>query len=323
MKAIVVRAFGGPEVLRVEEVPEPEPAPGQVLVAIEAVGVNPVETYLRSGTYPRKPELPWTPGSDAAGVVAAVGRGVKGLAAGDRVYAFSYGAGMPGVYAEKAALDARRAFPLPKALSFEQGAALGVPYATAHRALFGRADARKGERVLVHGASGGVGVAAVQLARAAGLTVFGTGGGAEGAAFVRSLGAHHAVDHRAPGYQDELMKLADGKGFDVIVEMLANVNLPADLALAAKRGRVVVVGSRGAVEVDPRLTMMKDLSVLGMSLSTLDDAELAGLHASLAEGLAGGALKPVIGKSFALADAPKAHEAVMSAGARGKIVLVP
>jgi NADPH2:quinone reductase len=320
MKAILVRAFGGPEVLKLEDVPEPRPGPGQVVVAVKAAGVNPVEAYVRAGMYPAKPELPYCPGSDAAGVVEAVGRGVKGVKAGDRVYV--YGA-VSGVYAEKALCATPRVFPLPKSLSFEQGAALGVPYGTARRALFQRGRAKKGETVLIHGASGGVGVAAVQLARAAGLKVLGTGGGGEGAAFVKALGAHAVFDHRAPGYQDEIVKATGGKGPDLIVEMLANVNLPADFALAAPRGRIVIVGSRGPVSIDARGTMMKDLDVLGMSLRNVDEKGVAAIHAALGKGLKSGALKPVIAKSFPLAEAARAHEAVMAPGARGKIVLIP
>ena len=320
MKAVVVRRFGGPEVLALEDAPEPRAQKGQLLVAVKAVGVNPVETYIRAGNYPRKPALPYVPGTDAAGVVEAAGpEDATGFKPGDRVYVYA----TAGAYAEKMTVEASRVFPLPSALSFEQGAALGVPYATAHRALFHRAAARKGETVLIHGASGGVGAAAVQLALRAGLTVIGTGGGAEGAAFVKSLGAHHALDHRAAGYQDEILKLTGGKGVDVVVEMLANVNLPADLALAAPRGRIAVVGSRGPVAIDPRAAMTKDLSVHGMSLWNMTDAERADVHADLGRGLADGSLKPVIGARFPLAEAAKAHEAVLASGARGKIVLTP
>ncbi len=319
MKAIVVRAFGGPEALILEEVADPKPGPGELLVDVRAIGVNPVDTYIRAGAYGRLPSLPYTPGTDAAGVVEAVGAGAP-FKAGQRVYV--YGA-VAGVYARKAVVEASRAFPLPDALSFEQGAALGVPYATAHRALFHHGGAKAGETALVHGASGGVGVAAVQLASAAGLTVIGTAGGAEGVAFVKSLGAAHALDHRAPGYLDEAVRLTGGRGPDLIVEMLANINLPEDLRVAAPRGRVVIVGSRGKVEIDPRATMSKDLVVRGMSLWNMGDAERAATHADLARGLASGALKPVIARTFALADAAKAHEAVLSPGARGKIVLRP
>jgi len=321
MKTLLVRAFGGPEVLKIEDVPDPKPGPGQVVVDVKAVGVNPVEVYVRAGTYPAKPELPYCPGSDAAGVVAAVGRGVKGARVGDRVFVFGT---VSGAYAEKTLCAASRVFALPKSLSFEQGAALGVPYGTAHRALFHRGRAKKGETVLIHGASGGVGVAAVQLARAAGLKVLGTGGGPEGAAFVKSLGAHAAFDHRAPGYQDEIRKSTAGKGPDLVVEMLANVNLPADLALAAPHGRIVVVGSRGPVTIDARAAMMKDLDVLGMSLRNLgSEKDVAALYEAIAKGLKSGALKPVLAKSFPLAEAGRAHEAVMTPGARGKIVLIP
>ena len=320
MKAIVVRAFGGPEVLKLEDVSDPAPGPGRILVEVKAVGVNPVETYVRAGTYGRLPALPYTPGTDAAGVVTALGEAARGFKLGDRVYVYGT---ETGAYAGLAVVETSRAWLLPASLSFEQGAALGVPYGTAHRALFHCGGAREGESVLVHGASGGVGVAAVQLARAAGLTVIGTGGGADGAAFVKSLGAHHALDHRAPGYQDEIRALTGGRGADVIVEMLANVNLPADLALAAPGGRIVVVGSRGPVTVDPRAAMSKDASILGMSLWNMSDADRAAVHAALAKGLASGALKPVLARSFPLAEAARAHEAVMSSGARGKIVLIP
>ena len=322
MKAILVRRFGGPEVLRLEDLPEPAAGDGEVLIAVKAIGVNPVDAYIRAGSYPTKPDLPYCPGTDAAGVVAAVGAGVKGFKEGDRVFLYLYGSA-GGSYAQKVSAAPSRVFPLPKALSFEQGAAIGVPYGTAHRALFHRANARQGETVLIHGASGGVGVAAVQLALAAGLTVIGTGGGAEGAAFVKSLGAHYAFDHRAAGYQDEILESTNGRGVDVVVEMLANVNLAADLALAAVRGRVVVVGSRGPAQIDPRAAMTKDASVLGMTMRNVSDADRAALYADLGGGLAGGTLRPMIGKTFALAQAPLAHEAVMASGARGKIVLIP
>lgn len=319
MKAIVVEKFGGPEVLRLRDVPEPKAGPGQVLVALKAIGVNPVDTYIRAGTYTRKAELPWTPGTDAAGFVEAAGTGAP-FKPGERVYI--YGAA-GGAYAEKAVVEASRAFPLADRLSFEQGAAIGVPYATAHRALFQSGGARRGETVLIHGASGGVGVATVQLALAAGLLVIGTAGGPEGAAFLDSLGVTHPLDHRKPGYLDEILKLTDARGPDLIVEMLANVNLADDLRLAAQRGRIVIVGSRGPVPIDPRLTITKDLTVRGMSLWNMTESEREHVHADLGKGLADGTLKPLIGAKFPLAEAFKAHAAILAPGARGKIVLIP
>jgi NADPH2:quinone reductase len=319
MKAIVVEKFGGPEVLRLKDVPEPKPGTGQVLVALKAIGVNPVDTYIRAGTYTRKAEVPWTPGTDAAGFVEAAGAGAP-FKPGERVYVCG---AVGGVYAEKAVVEGSRAFPLPDRLSFEQGAAIGVPYATAHRALFQSGGARRGETVLIHGASGGVGVATVQLALAAGLIVIGTAGGEGGAAFLKSLGVSYALDHRAPGYLDEILKLTDAKGPDLIVEMLANVNLADDLRLAAQRGRIVIVGSRGPVPIDPRLAMTKDLTVRGMSLWNMTEAEREHVHADLGKGLSDGTLKPLIGAKFPLAEAFKAHAAILAPGARGKIVLVP
>ena len=242
MKAIRVHKFGGPEVLQLDEVAEPTAGAGQVLVQVKAAGVNPVDTYIRSGTYAQTPALPYVPGGDAAGVVKAVGAGVTRLKPGDRVWVCR-GAG----YAEVAACDAALVHPLPAGLSFEQGAGVGVPYATAYRGLHHKAQARPGESVLVHGASGGVGIAAVQLAVAHGMTVIGTGGTERGRKLVAEHGAHHVLDHTSPDYTKRLMELTEGRGADVILEMLANVNLDCDLTLLAPKGRVVVKIGRAHV----------------------------------------------------------------------------
>lgn len=320
MKAIVIREFGPPEVMRLEEVPAPSPGPGQLLVRIRAAGVNPVETYIRSGTYTRTPSLPYTPGSDAAGVVEKTGDGVRSFASGDRVYTSGT---VTGAYAELAVCDASRVHPLPENVTFAQGAAVGIPYATAWRALFQKAKALPGETVLVHGASGGVGVAAVQIARAAGLHVIGTAGTAEGIELALREGAHHAFDHRATGYLERAVALTGGRGFDAILEMLANVNLPKDLKALAMGGRVVVIGSRGTAEIDPRDTMGRDASIVGMSLFNLPDADRFTVHAALVAGLGNGTLRPVVGREMPLASAAESHAAVMAPGAKGKIVLVP
>lgn len=313
MKAIRVSAFGPPDVLRVETVPDPTPGPNQVVVRVHAAGVNPVDTYIRSGAYARKPALPFTPGSDGAGEIVSVGDGVSNIGPGDRVYVYG---SITGMYAEQALCDVSSVFRLPGNVSFEQGAAVGVPYATAYYGLFQRGDAKPGETLLVHGASGGVGTAAVQIAAAHGLTVIGTAGTPEGRQRVLDEGAHQALDHSDPTY-------LDGVQADLVLEMLANVNLAKDLTILRPKGRVVVIGSRGKIEIDPRDTMSRDAAILGLILNNATPDELRSIHAAIGAGLANGTLRPVVGKRFALADAPAAHEAVMRSGAHGKIVLLP
>jgi NADPH2:quinone reductase len=320
MKAIRVREFGNPEVMQVEEVPDLRPGPGQVVVRVKAAGVNPVDNYIRSGTYARKPALPYTPGTDAAGVVEAVGEGVLGVKVGDRVYTAGT---LSGAYAEQALCEESQVHPLPQNASFAQGAAVHVPYATAYRALFQIAKAAPAEWVLVHGASGGVGTAAVQLARAAGLKVIGTAGSQKGRGLVAAQGAHHVLDHRSAGYLEQALTLTGGRGVDLILEMLANVNLGQDLRFLARNGRVVVIGSRGTAEINPRDAMGRDAAIFAMTLFNVSEHDMASIHAGLVAGLENGALRPVVGQQFPLADAPRAHQAVMEPGAYGKIVLVP
>ena len=319
MKAIRLHEFGPPEVMRLEDLPDPRPGPNQIVVRIHAAGVNPVETYIRAGTYALKPPLPYTPGGDAAGVVAAVGEHVMHFKAGDRVYTAGT---VSGAYAEFALCNAeQQVHPLPDHVSFAQGAGLHVPYATAYRALFLRAHAHAGQTVLVHGASGAVGIAAVQFAAAAGLTVIGTGGTERGRQLVRENGAAHALDHTAPDYLDQLMKLTGGRGADLILEMLANVNLGKDLTVLGLEGCIVVIGSRGDVQINPRLLMRAQGSILGMTGGTQE--QYAQAHAAIGAGLRAGTLRPVVGKELPLAEAPRAHNEIIEGTAYGKIVLLP
>lgn len=319
MKAIRAHQFGDPGVLRLEEVPQPAPAAGQLLIKLHAIGVNPVETYLRSGSNPAI-KLPWTPGMDAAGVIEAVGANIAHWRVGDRVYTSDT---LTGSYAQFALCDPKMVHPLPQRLSFSQGAAINIPYATAYRALYQRAQARAGETVLIHGASGGVGTAATQIARAAGLTVIGTAGTDAGRKLVLEQGAHHVVSHRDSTYLQQILDLTGGRGGDVILEMLANENLAKDLTLLSRNGRVIVIGSRGNVEITPRELMRREADIRGLMLFNATDAELAGIHAALGAGFENGTLTPVVGREMPLADAAKAHVAVLEPGAYGKIVLIP
>ena len=201
---------------------------------------------------------------------------------GDRVYV---GGTLSGAYAEFCLCGSGHLHPLPATATIAQGAAINVPYATAYQGLFNRAHGQAGETFLVHGASGGVGIAAVQLARARGLTVIGTAGTERGRKLVLSEGAHHVLDHTAPGYLDECVRLTGGQGPAIIMEMLANVNLQKDLGIIGMHGRIVVIGNRGAVEINARFAMNKNANILGMALTHASPFELAGIHAALVEGL--------------------------------------
>lgn len=320
MKAIRVHQFGGPEMLRLEEIPKPPPVSGQILVQLRAAGVNPVDTYIRSGAYAVKPALPFTPGKDGAGIVEAVGSGVSNVKPGDRVYLAE---SLTGTYAEYALCNVSQVHPLPDNVTFPQGAAIYIPYATAYRALFQRAKAIPGETVLIHGATGGVGIAAVQFARAAGLTIIGTGGTEAGRKLVLQNGADHVVDHCAPTYLSQIMDLTGGRGVDIILEMASHLNLGKDLPLLAWNGRVAVIGSRGPVEINPRDAMSREAAILGVMLNNVAEKALVEIHSAIGAGLANGTLRPVVGRELPLAEAAAGHKLVMEPGALGKIVLIP
>ena len=320
MKAIRVENFGEPDVLQLAEVPVPKLGPGQVLVRVEAAGVNPVDGYIRGGTYAIKPKLPYTPGTDAAGTIGAVADDVKEFQKGDRVY--TSGA-ISGTYAEFALCEPAQVHRLPAGLSMSQGASLGVPYATAYRALVQRGRAKAAETVLIHGASGSVGTAAVQISLMFGLRIFGTAGTEEGVFRVTAQGAHQVFNHHSPDYLEKIKAATDGKGVDLIIEMLANVNLDKDLGLLADGGRVVVVGNRGEIKINPRLAMLRETDIRGMSLPHAPADERRAIYAGLAAGLDLGALRPFVGQELPLADAAESHRLVMKSGSQGKIVLLP
>jgi NADPH:quinone reductase len=320
MKAIVVHEFGGPEVLKLEEVPTPKPATGQVLVRVHAVGVNPYDAYMRNGTYAVKPPLPYTPGSDGAGVIEGVGADVAKIKSGDRVYMAKT---VSGAYAEYTLALESQVHPLPANVTFSQGAGVWVPYATAYHALYHVAQAQASETVLIHGASGGVGIAGTQLARALGLTVFGTASSQKGLDLAKREGAHQVFDHSKAGYLDEIMKATGGRGVDVILEMAAHVNLAHDTKLIAANGRIIVIGNRGEITINPRELMGRRGSIRGFTLWAITAAEEADIHAGLSAGLENGTLRPVVAKELPLAEAARAHQEIVGGGAAGKIVLIP
>ncbi|MEM6636062.1 MAG: NADPH:quinone reductase [Pseudomonadota bacterium] len=324
MKAVRAHSFGGPEVMQVEEIAAPEPGPGEVVLTVKAAGVNPADTYMRSGVYAVLPDLPYTPGGDAAGVIASVGAGVTGLSVGDRVFTgVALRFAMDGAYAEEMLCRADHVMTLPESVGFAEATAFGVSFTTAHYALFERGSAKAGETVFIHGASGSVGTSAIQLAKRAGLTVIGSGGTTAGLELIRSQGADLAVDHTAPGYLDKVIDFTGGQGPDLILEMLANVNLAADMDIAAKHGRIVIIGNRGEITIVPRVAMMKELDIRGIALWNATPDQMAAALEDILAGAADGSLKPVVGTSMPLSEASAAHVAVLEAGQGGKIVLVP
>jgi NADPH2:quinone reductase len=320
MRAIIVPRHGGPDVLTPAERDRPVPGPGQILVETRAIGVNPVEAKVRQGLWPDwAPPLPYVPGYEAAGLVRAVGPGVDGFAPGDRVFGnFAVG----GTYAELALFGADWLRPLPDRVSFAQGACVAIAYVTAYRALVQLAKARPGETVLVHGASGGVGTAAVQIARAAGLQVVGTAGTAAGRALVLREGAHHVVDHGAADSVDQIRAATGGRGPDIILEMMTQRNLNHDLALLAYGGRIALVANTGRIDLDLALTS-RTVAIFGVSLVDVPVGEIAQALAAVGAGLEAGTLRPVVAREFPLAEAAAAHRVLEAGGALGNLVLVP
>ncbi len=306
--------------MKFEEVERSEPSGTQVLVKIEAAGVNPVDTYLRTGLHAHAPKLPYTPGKDAAGIVETVGDGVTRFMPGERVYTAD---SLTGTYAEYSICEESQLGRLPENVSFEQGAGVWTPHATSYRALFQKADAKAGETVLIHGASGGVGIAAVQWAKNAGLTVIGTASSDDGKRLVTEQGADAVFDHTNADHLTETREFTGGKGVDIIIEMLANENLERDFEVLAMFGRIVVVGNRGSLEFTPRHAMTKDAAIYGMSLFNSPQSARDEIHAAIFYGLSEAYLNPVIHKSIPLAEAPRSHREVIENKSAGKIVLIP
>ncbi|XP_015668694.1 quinone oxidoreductase isoform X2 [Protobothrops mucrosquamatus] len=321
MRAIKVFEFGGPEVLKLQlDTLVPVPKENQVLIKVHACGINPVDTYIRSGSYKRKPSLPYTPGTDVAGVVEEVGEHVTAFKKGDRVFTLGT---ISGGYAEYTVASTDTIFPLSDKLDFKQGAAIGIPYFTAFRALFQKGSAKAGETVLVHGASGGVGIAACQLARAYGLKVWGTAGTEKGLDLVLKNGACRVFNHRKSDYLAEIKKIAGAQGIDVIIEMLASVNLANDLQLLSRGGRVMIVGSRGSIEINPRESMGNESSIIGITLFSASKEEMHECAMAILAGIEVGWLKPAVGLEYPLEKAAEAHKDIIhSQGASGKMVLL-
>ncbi|XP_067125962.1 quinone oxidoreductase-like [Centruroides vittatus] len=322
MRAVRILKFGGPKVLQVQnDIPVPSISDNQVLVQIKSAGVNPIDTYIREGAS-GNPQLPYILGKDGAGIIEAVGKNVKNVKIGDRVFVCILPTNRQGTYAEYVAAEEKEVFPLSEKLTFHQGASIGIPYFTAFRALFLKANAKKGETVLVHGASGSVGLASVQMCKHYGMKTLATAGTSEGMDLVQKNGADYVFCHKDKNYLDEMMKATQSNGVDIILEMLSNVNLGNDLTILAPRGRVMIIGSRGDVVINPRAMMFPETTITGVALMSSSDEEWEKIGSAVSSGLEEGWLNPVVNRIYPLKNVADAHHDIIhSKGAKGNLVL--
>ena len=264
------------------------------------------------------PKLPYIPGREGAGIIEKVGSSVTKFAPGDRVW---FSAPVTGSAAEYSVVESTSTFPLPDNVSFVEGSTLGIAYLTAYRALFVKARAQAGESVFIHGASGGVGLAAVQLGKAHGLQVYGSAGTEEGMEIIKSQGADFVINHNQNDYIDNLLDVRKD-GFSIILEMLANVNLNHDLVLISNFGRICIIGNRGEIQVDPRRLMQKEGSIVGVFLAHTSPHEMEHMGSAINVMLQNKQLKPVIDLELPLEKLDEAHtEVIEKRSSKGKIVI--
>jgi NADPH:quinone reductase len=321
MKAMRSHQFGKPDQLRLEQIADPQAQAGQVVIRVKAAGINPADIVLLSGVLRAIP-LPYIPGADVCGEVESCGAGVTHVGKGDRVF----GRALTGGYAEKTCLAAGETIPLPANLSFEEGAAIPIPFYTAYYALHHKAALKSGETVLVSAGGGGVGVAAIQLAKLAGARVLTTVGSPEKAERTRALGADVAINYRDQDFVAEVQKLTDGKGVDVIIENVATDNLAKDILAVALAGRIVLIGTGTGKAADATFgvlgTLLKDVTMYGMSLINAGST-IPEMAATLSPLFAARKIKAVVSKSYPLADAPLAMSDLLAGKVFGKLVLTP
>ena len=330
MKAIQIGRTGGPEVLDYVEVPTPAPAAGEVLVKAEAIGVNYFDTMIRTGRYRWMPKLPFVPGNEMSGRIAAVGAGVRDRRLGEPVFIAGYEIGnRGGLYAEYAAVPAQAAVPLPAAVDLDEATAL-TNYQLAVILLHHAARGIAPKTVVVYGAAGGVGSALIDVARAAGATVIGTAGSAEKCAFARARGAAQAIDHSKEPVVERVLELTGGRGADIIFDHVAGKALTAGLKMVAPLGMIVSYAVLGGMPESDlfaamRANVERSPAVRCFTMHTYDHMEEPRREALMraVEMLGGGRVRPAITERFALAEARRAHELIESRRAMGKIVLKP
>lgn len=343
MRAVFITRHGGPEVLEVRERRDPQVAAGEVRIEVRAAGINFADLLARTGTYPDAPDPPCVVGYEVAGIVETVGEGVEGISAGDRVMAATRFGG----YAELCTVQARDVIPLPERLSFEQGAAVPVNYGTAYAGLVLMGGLRDGDRVLIHAAAGGVGLAAVQIAKARGAEVFGTASASKHEA-IRAQGVAHAIDYRSVDFEETVARITGGDGIDIAFDAIGPSSFRKDYRLLRPGGRLVCYGlsevqtgeGRNLPAVLRSLAAMttatmpwwKSLAIMnenkgvfGLNMLHWWDREgsLERVVEPLVEDLSSGRSEPVVAEAFPLSEAPAAHRFIHERRNVGKVVLVP
>ena len=343
MRAVVITEHGGPEVLKVQDRPDPPVGPGEVRIAVKAAGINFADTMARTGLYPDSPKLPCVVGYEVAGEVESVGDGVESVKPGDRVLAGTRFNGQ----AELATVPQSTVYALPARLSFEEGAAFPVNYATAQAGLVVMGGLKAGERVLIHAAAGGVGIAATQIAKRIGAEVFGTASASKHDA-IREQGVDHAIDYRTQDFADEVRRITGGAGIDVAFDALGPSSFRKDYALLRSGGRLIMYGAseiqtgeRRSVPTALRTlarspfssmpwwkglgVMNENKGVFGLNmLSWWDDENgLDRVIEPLLGELEAGHLTPVVAATFSFDQAPEAHRFIAERRNIGKVVLVP
>ncbi|MBK8133284.1 MAG: NADPH:quinone oxidoreductase family protein [Gammaproteobacteria bacterium] len=325
MKALVCEAYGPVENLVYRDMPDPVPGAGEIRVVIEAIGVNFPDGLLVEGKYQAKPQVPFMPGGEFAGQVAALGPGASGFAVGDRVLGWNVGRG---AYAEQIAVPAGELFPLPASMSMDQGAALLCATATAHHALRQRGRLQAGETLVVLGAAGGTGIAAVQIGKAIGARVIAVCSSDEKIAFAKAQGADEGINYSREDLNQAIKRLTDGRGADVVYDAVGGDAFDACSRAMAWDGRLLIIGfASGRIPTLPvNLTLVKGYSVIGVFWGAFTQREPAAYAANMRELFAWfeqGKVVPVIDRVFALADGVKAIQYVTGRGARGKVVIRP
>jgi NADPH:quinone reductase len=324
MKAMLARAWGEPSTLEYVDAPAPRPNAGEVLIEVRAIGCNVPDILIVQGTYQHRPELPFSPGCEVAGIVCGIGAGVTEVGLGERVFATMAWGG----YAEVVAVDQRHVYALPEFMTFEEGAVFGLAYQTAWCGLVQRAALRRDETLLVHAAAGGTGLAAVQLGRALGARIIATAGSAAKLEVARANGADVCIDYRTEAWVERVQRETHGEGANVVFDPVGGDAFEGSTRCIAFEGRLLLIGIAGGqvAQAATDRVLLKNFSVLGVNWALYRQRHTARVRRWMVELLKlaeAGQLKPVIWRSFPLAEAPQALAAIAARESSGKVVLVP